>query len=131
MKKPKRKPKTKSRPKNIVAIQPQHPPGTFASMDAAQEAGRKLMTDLEKVFKKHNIGASLGGCLVPVVRWGEVVNPDGSKRKAWMINGVLAVKMTSKAMDPDAATIQGLLNGAATRIYGPPSAPPDIREAGK
>lgn len=126
MKKP--KPKNK-KPRNIIAIQPQHPPGTFASMEDAQEAGKKLMADLEKVFKKHNLGAQLGGALLPMVRWGDAPNPDGTTRKAWMMAGVMAVKMTSKAMDPDAATLQGVLNGAASRIYGPPTSGPDVREA--
>lgn len=121
----KKKKKNKPQParhSTTVAVQPAPPPGTYATQDDATAAGRRLMTDLEALFKKHKLGATLGGCLIPIVRWGEVPEGTaGAMRKAWMISGVLAVKMTSKAMDPDAPTMLGLLNGAATRIYGPPS----------
>lgn len=128
-KKPKHKSKSKKPrvPTNILALKPPCPAGCFESQDDAMEAGKALMADMNKVFKKHNIGASFAGGLLPLVFWDDAPTPEQPLRKAWKIQNCLAVKSTSKAMDPDAPTLQGILNGAAGRIYGPAPAAPDVR----
>ncbi len=93
------------------------------------EAGKKLMADMNKVFKKHNVFATFAGALIPLVYWAENPTPENPKGMAWKIKNCMAVKSTSKAMDPDGPILQGVLNGAAGRIYGPAPSAPDIREA--
>ena len=122
------KPKSK-KPRNIISLPPPVPEGCFTSQESAMEAGKVLMADINKVFKKHKVFATFAGALLPQIFWADAPTDENPKRKAWKIQNCLAVKSTSKSMDQDAPTLQGILNGAAGRIYGPAPAAPDIRPA--
>jgi len=112
-------PKQRGPGANIVPIQTEQVPrGAYLTEEDAMNAGKALMEDLNEVFKKHQILCSFGGGLTPIVEWGDAPNPDGTTRKAWKLKGVLATKVTSQRMSPDAPMIEAILQGASQRVYG-------------
>jgi len=95
-------PKQRGHGANIVPIQTEQVPrGAYLTEEDAMNAGKALMEDLNEVFKKH-----------------QIPNPDGTTRKAWKLKGVLATKVTSQRMSPDAPMIEAILQGASQRVYG-------------